>query len=118
MTKNNLCKLYDTEDKFLTIIEDAEKSLHDVFSKYEQIKEHNFLKVLNAMKQCNLNYTNFYWNTGYGYNDPGREKAEEIYSSVFNTEDSLVRPNIVSGTHAIYLALSVILKNGNHLFLI
>lgn len=65
------------------------------------------------MQENRLDYTNFYWNTGYGYGDVGREKVEKIYASVFNTEDALVRPSIASGTHALYLTLSGILQHGD-----
>lgn len=113
MNKYNLCKLFslarDTEDAIL----EAEASLLSRFESIDLIKEYNQLKIIKAMQDSNLNYTNFYWNTGYGYNDPGREKVEEIYAKVFNTEDALVRPNIVSGTHALYLTLSAITTYGD-----
>ena len=70
------------------------------------------------MQEHRLDYTNFYWNTGYGYDDPGREKVEQIFASVFHTEDALVRPSIASGTHALYLTLSGILKHGDEVIAI
>ncbi len=57
------------------------------------------------MQNARLSDQHFNWTTGYGYNDIGREKTEEIYADIFNTEDALVRPQIVSGTHALSLAL-------------
>jgi cystathionine beta-lyase family protein involved in aluminum resistance len=62
------------------------------------------------MQENRLSSTDFYWTTGYGYGDIGRDKVESIYASVFNTEDALVRPTIASGTHAITLTLSGILR--------
>ena len=62
------------------------------------------------MQKTRLSSTDFNWTTGYGYGDIGRDKVEEIYSHVFNTEDALVRPTIVSGTHAITLTLSGLLR--------
>ena len=67
------------------------------------------------MQGNRLSSTDFYWTTGYGYGDIGREKVESIYASVFNTEDALVRPTIASGTHAITLTLSGILRPGDEL---
>src|SRR5690606_37960192 len=53
--------------------------------------------------------------TGYGYNDTGRETIEEIYAEVFKAEDALVRPQIISGTHAITLCLFGVLRPGDEL---
>ncbi|MBV1756600.1 MAG: methionine gamma-lyase family protein [Dethiosulfatibacter sp.] len=113
MNKYNLCKLFSIKKETEDTILEAEASLLSKFVSIDLIKEYNQLKIIKAMQDSNLNYTNFYWNTGYGYNDPGREKVEEIYAKVFNTEDALVRPNIVSGTHALYLTLSAITKYGD-----
>lgn len=84
----------------------AEKSLQPLFHHREAIKEFNQYKVLRAMQHAKLSDQHFQWYTGYGYNDPGREKTEEIFASVFGAEDALVRPNIVNGTHALSLALA------------
>ena len=65
------------------------------------------------MQEARLSSTDFNWTTGYGYGDVGRDKVEEIYSMVFNTEDALVGPLIVSGTHAITLTLSGLLRPGD-----
>lgn len=113
MTVDNLCKLYSIKEETLFQIKTAEASLMNYFEKIDSIKEYNQLKIIKAMQDSNLNYSNFYWNTGYGYNDPGREKVEEIYARVFNSEDALVRPNIVSGTHALYLTLSGVTTYGD-----
>ena len=48
--------------------------------------------------------------TGYGYDDFGRDHLEEIYAHTFKADDALVRPQIISGTHAITLALQSTLK--------
>lgn len=113
MIKNNLCKLFEVSDDISNLISMAENNLNEKFKEIDRVKEYNQFKVIKAMQESNLNYTNFYWNTGYGYSDPGREKVEEIYSKIFNTEDALVRPNIVSGTHALYLTLSGITRYGD-----
>ena len=63
-------------------------------------------------------FTDFNWTTGYGYGDLGRDKVEEIYARVFNTEDALVRPTIASGTHALTLTLSGILRPSDELIAI
>lgn len=113
LTEKILCKLFDVPENIIDYVTDIEKELKNThFVKLEKIRENNQYKVIHAMQKCRLNYTNFYWNTGYGYDDPGREKVEEVYSTIFNTEDALVRPTIASGTHALYLTLSALLKPG------
>lgn len=61
------------------------------------------------MQDAKLSDSHFNSSTGYGYNDAGREKIEEIYANVFNTEDALVRPTLVNGTHALSTCLQSLL---------
>lgn len=114
LTENKLCKQFGISEavyNYVTKIEKEIKKNH--FEKIDKIRELNQYKVIHAMQENKLDYTNFYWNTGYGYGDVGREKVEKIYASVFKTEDALVRPSIASGTHALYLTLSGILQHGD-----
>ena len=53
--------------------------------------------------------------TGYGYNDLGRDTLEDVYASVFHAESALVRPQLISGTHALHIALSGNLRPGDEL---
>ena len=89
-----------------------EEELQPLFLDIDTVREYNSLKVLDAMRRARLSDTHFAWNTGYGYNDSGREKTEEIFSNIFKSEDSIVRPTIVNGTHALTLCLQGILKSG------
>ncbi len=119
LTENILCKQFGISAavyNYVTQIESELKS--EYFSKVEETREYNQYKVISAMQEHRLDYTNFYWNTGYGYDDPGREKVEKIFASIFHTEDALVRPSIASGTHALYLTLSGILKHGDEVIAI
>ena len=87
-------------------------------TKFQQIDEtcaYNQLKVLKAMQDARLADVHFEGSTGYGYNDAGRDKLEEIYAKVFKTEDCLVRQQIISGTHALTLALFGNLRYGDEL---
>ena len=54
--------------------------------------------------------------TGYGYNDIGRDRLEEVYAKVFRTEDALVRSQIVCGTHALTVALFGNTRPGDEIF--
>lgn len=111
-TENILCKQFGISKAVFNYVTNIEKQIKEKhFEKIEKTREANQYKVINAMQQHKLDYTHFYWNTGYGYDDIGREKAEKIFASVFNAEDALVRPSIASGTHALYLTLSAILNS-------
>jgi len=110
-TEDILCKQFGISKTVFNYVTNMEKKIKEQhFEKIDKIREYNQYKVINAMQEHKLDYTHFYWNTGYGYDDVGREKAEKIFASVFHTEDALVRPSIASGTHALYLTLSALLK--------
>ena len=114
LTEEILCKQFGISKKvydYVTKIESDIKGKY--FDNIDKIRECNQYKVISAMQENRLDYTHFYWNTGYGYGDIGREKVESIFASVFHTEDALVRPSIASGTHALYLTLSGILQYGD-----
>ena len=89
--------------------------LKERFDAIDEVAEYNQMKVLNAMQECKVSDIHFAATTGYGYNDLGRDTLEEVYAKVFHTEDALVRPQIVSGTHALALALSSQLRPGDEL---
>lgn len=114
MTEEILCKQFNVDSEIVRYVENIERKIKlKYFDKIEKTREKNQYKVIHAMQQHRLDYTHFYWNTGYGYDDIGREKTEKIFASVFHTEDALVRPSIASGTHALYLTLSSILNYGD-----
>ena len=114
-TINILCKQFSIEKEVVDYVNAKEKLILDKFKDIDKIKEYNQYKVINAMQINRLSSADFYWTTGYGYGDIGREKVESIYASVFNTEDALVRPSIASGTHALSLTLSGLLRPGDEL---
>ncbi len=86
--------------------------------RHRLIRTHNQLKVLKAFHDHRLSTSDFYSPTGYGYGDLGREKADEVFASVFGTEDALVRPSIASGTHALTLCLQGLLLPGDEMLCI
>lgn len=118
-TEDILCKQFGISKTVFNYVTKIEKNIKENhFEKIDKIREYNQYKVISAMQEHKLDYTHFYWNTGYGYDDVGREKAEKIFASVFHTEDALVRPSIASGTHALYLTLSALLKYGDEVIAI
>ena len=91
------------------------KSLHDRFEKIDKNAEYNQMKVIKAMQDNKVAEMHLSGTTGYGYNDDGRDTLEKIYSDIFKTEDALVRPQIICGTHALNVALSSNLRPGDEL---
>lgn len=105
---------YNIDPKIIEFVNNIEEKLQDKFKEFSDIAQYNQVKILKAMQEEGLKATDFNWTTGYGYGDIGRDKVESIYTRIFNVEDSLVRSNIVSGTHAITLAIKSVLKPGDH----
>ena len=89
--------------------------ISDRFAAIDQIAEYNQAKVLSAFQKNRVSATCFAASSGYGYNDEGRDKLEQVYADVFHTEAALVRPHITCGTHALTIALSANLLPGDEL---
>ena len=92
-----------------------EKQLKERFSAIDETAEYNQMKVIRAMQECRVSDIHFAATTGYGYNDLGRDVLEEVYAKTFHGEDALVRPQVMSGTHALHIALSGNLRPGDEL---
>lgn len=106
-------KRFSISDETIELIQQAEETIQPLFQGLDFYRQANSLKILKAMQDARLSDSHFHWYTGYAYDDPGREVIEKIYASVFDAEDALVRPAIASGTHAITLMLSGILRPGD-----
>ena len=101
------------ENKLEELRMEVEKEIKPIFEEIEVICEKNSKKVLEAFQKCDLQETHLNSSTGYGIDEPGRNKIEEIYSSVFKAEDALVRAQLISGTHALAITLSALLRPGD-----
>ena len=95
--------------------EEAIARLRDRFDEIDKVAEYNQAKVLAAFRKNRVSATCFAASSGYGYNDEGRDKLEQVYADVFRTEAALVRPHITCGTHALTIALSANLLPGDEL---
>lgn len=109
-TKYDYYEKFGIDKQVVQYVESNEITIRSLFSKIDDIAEFNQLKVLHAMQQHKLSDIHFNWNTGYGYDDIGRDAIENIYKTVFGAEDAIVRPIIVSGTHALTLMLTGVLR--------
>lgn len=100
------------------VIKLYDKAIVDVqaeFKKYDEIREYNQLKVLDAFQKEEISDAHFTNSTGYGYGDIGRDALDKVYADVFNCESALVRPHFVNGTHAIGAAMFGNLRPGETL---
>ena len=111
-----LKEYYGISDDVIKMADKAENDLEQMFAEADRITEYNQYKVLNAMQKNRLSDVHFSGTTGYGYNDLGREVLEQIYADIFHTESGLVRPQVISGTHALTVALAGNLRPGDEIF--
>lgn len=108
-------KEFGISEKVLNLSREIEESLRGRFAEIDDTAEYNQLKVLRAMQEARLSDIHFAGTTGYGYNDLGRDTLEAVFAKTFHGEDALVRPQLISGTHALAVALSANLKPGDEL---
>lgn len=91
----------------------AEIDLKKIYDKIDEVAFYNSNRILSAFIENRVEYADFTDRNGYGIFDSGREKLEKIFASILGTEDALVRTQIMSGTNALYLAFSALLKHGD-----
>lgn len=103
-------KEFGIKEDVIELSKKIEKDLDPIFKEVEEIEECNSLKVLSAFQKYNLSEMHFNGTTGYGYGDIGRDTIESIFADIFKAEDSLVRTQFISGTHAISTLLFGILR--------
>ena len=96
--------------KIEDLFKKCEAKVKEEFSKIDELCDKNSLKVLNAFKNNNISEIHFNSTTGYGYNDLGRESIEKVFSEVLGGEDSLVRSQFISGSHALTVTLFALLR--------
>ncbi len=109
---------YNISEKTAALAKQAEKDCAEIFKRIEENALFCSGKVLSAFQECRVSTADFIEITGYGYTDSGRDKLEELYSKVFGAEDALVRPQLMSGTHALSVTLFALLKHGETLIYI
>ena len=98
---------------YYDLIKNSEDIIKDELKHIDDIVFLNSKKVLDAFKNENIAEYHFNSTTGYGYNDIGRDTIERVYSSIFKSEDALVRGQFISGTHALTVCLFGLLRPGD-----
>ena len=107
--------LNQIDENILNLSKQADEDLKDIYKKLDDICLTNSNRILSAFIENKVSYTDFADINGYGNYDVGRDKLEKIFAKVLGCEDSLVRPQIMSGTNALYLTFSALLKHGDTL---
>ncbi len=108
-------KALSIHPEILELGREVESKLKERFEEIDKVAEYNQLKVIKAFQDNRVSDIHFAATTGYGYNDLGRDTIEQVYASVFHAEAALVRPQLISGTHALSTALSGNLRPGDEI---
>ena len=103
-------KEFGIKEEVLNLSEKITKEISPIFQEIEKKCEKNTLKVLKAFNKYNISDMHFGSTTGYGYGDVGRDTIEKVFAEVLGAEDSLVRGQFISGTHALTVALFAFLR--------
>ena len=101
------------DNKIIDIVNKSENEVKEQFEKINELCEYNTRKVLEAFQDNDLSEIHFNETTGYGYNDIGRDVIEKIYDQIFKTEDSIVRGQFISASHALNVTLFAMLRPGD-----
>ena len=108
-----MSEFFKIDSRLLDLAEKAEADCAAPFARISEIETYNSEKVLRAFIDNRVSESLFSGSSGYGYDDRGREILDQVWSQVFGAEDSMVRHNFMSGTHAISTVLFGILRPGD-----
>ena len=103
-------EFYDFPQELLDLDAKALELCKEQFARLEEIRDYNQLKMLRAFTDNKVSATHLVGSTGYGYDDMGREKLDQVFAQVVGAEDALCRSHFLSGTHALTVALFGLLR--------
>ncbi len=101
---------FEIKEDIINLSKKVEEQIKPIFAQIREICEYNSLKVLKAFQNNKISEVHFGSTTGYGYSDIGRDTIEKVFAQVLNAEDSLVRSQFISGTHALAVSLFAFLR--------
>lgn len=101
------------DSKLTELAKQSDIDCQALYNEIDEICLYNSNRILSAFIENQVSYSDFSDINGYGNYDAGRDKLEKIFADVLGCEDALVRPQIMSGTNALYLTLSALLKHGD-----
>lgn len=107
------CELLGISARAYSYVKECERELAAIFAKIDDVEAAGQARVLSAFQQEHIALRHFAPTTGYGYDDIGRDTLDKVFAAALEAEDALVRPQITSGTHAIFTALSGLLEPGD-----
>ncbi len=105
--------LNEISSELLQIAQESDAVLKTIYDEIDRTCLLNSNRILSAFIENKVSYADFSDINGYGNYDTGRDKLESIFATVLGCEDALVRPHIMSGTNALYIAFSALLKHGD-----
>lgn len=108
-------QFYDLSRPLLDADERALALCREQLARLEEIKEYNQLKMLKAFTDCRVGGSHLVGTTGYGMDDAGRGKLEEVFAVLTGSEAALFRHNFMSGTHTLSVALFGVLRPGDRM---
>ena len=97
--------LFGISDESRKIVLDEESKIKKQLDEIDNMCDINSLKVLKAFNDNKISEAHFNSTTGYGYDDIGRDKIEDVFASILGAESALVRSQFISGSHALCVAL-------------
>lgn len=97
----------------IEFVYNCENMVREQFDEVDKVCFFNSMKVLKAMQNARVSEAHLHGSNGYGYNDIGRDTVEDVYREVFRCEDALVRGQLISGTHALTVAMNAMLRPGD-----
>lgn len=101
------------DEEIVNLVNECEKEVSEEFKKIDEICDYNSLKVLSSFQKNEITESCFNETTGYGYNDLGRDKIEQVFKDVLGADDALVRGQFISGSHALNVCLFALLRPGD-----
>ncbi len=77
------------------------------------VQRRNFMRILDAFHAACVSSSDLRAMSGYGIGDNLRDKTEQVFAFLYGAQAALVRPQIISGTHALAIALFGVLRPGD-----
>lgn len=108
-------QFFDVSPRMMELDQKVMELCKPYFAKVDEVKEYNQLKMLKVFTECNVSATHLVGSTGYGYDDAGRDKLDQVFAHLVGAEDALCRSHFLSGTHALTVALFGCLRTGDTL---
>ena len=103
------------DPKLAALVTQVDQQIQPELAKISARVLYNQHKVLRAFRDQRVATASFAGTTGYGYDDEGRDQLDAVYAQAFGGEAAIVRPQFVSGTHAIGTAFFGLLRPGDEL---